>query len=259
MTQIELTEPSENLSEDAISSISHVVQTMDFTALVAATTELIASRDFSVFKIGAALAAVQDSGGWQDTHAKFHDFMAEEFDLDKRVGYYYIKIYDGVLASNLEWSDVAHLGWTKLRILASVFLKNIGVPADWVEKADPLTCAQLSVLVKEALLKAEGKEAPENEGGEVAETVHSMTFKLHNDQKEIVDLAIEAALLETGSEFNSVALDGICQLYLASQNDQTVVAVTGEMASEYLKNLGLADAMELLGVLYPEADITVAI
>jgi len=81
---------------------------------------LIESVDFSYFKLGGVLSAIQDNDWWVDEAGSFKEFIPERFGLHYRKAMYLIKIYDGLVEADIPWAKVSGLGWTKLKELADI-------------------------------------------------------------------------------------------------------------------------------------------
>ena len=162
---------------------------------------LIESVDFSYFKLGGVLSAIQDNGWWEDHADSFKEFIPETFGLHYRKAMYLIKIYDGLVEADIPWSKVSGLGWTKLKELADILTEeNVD---EWVEKANNMSVLQLIAAVKafkSGELSTDGTTDPDTSG------VSTITFKVHPDQKETIKQAVDQALEESDTEFKGVAL-----------------------------------------------------
>jgi hypothetical protein len=98
------------------------------------------------------------------------------------------------------WSAFGGIGWTKVVMLLDVVTKdNVG---QWVAKAKEINNGSLKALVD----AAKQKSAP----------VNTKTFKLHEDQKQLVDDALAKMKEESGTESDAVALEYIIQNYMGA-------------------------------------------
>lgn len=209
---------------------------------------LIESVDFSYFKLGGILSAIQDNDWWIDEASSFKEFIPEQFGLHYRKAMYLIKIYDGLVEAEIPWSKVSGLGWTKLKELADILTQaNVD---EWVEKAHNLSVLQLIAAVKAfntGGLLTDGTIDPDTSG------VATITFKVHPDQKETIKQAIEQALEESDTEFKGVALEAICLNYLAGGSTKVPKSLSLSGTMEKYTVEQVLDAFE---VVFPEVPLT---
>ena len=247
---------AQEVTKDEVKEIDLIVETV--SEIEAMTKDeafeivpsLIESVDFSYFKLGGVLSAIQDNEWWVGHGASFKEFIPEKFGLHWRKGYYLIKIYDGLVEADISWSKVSGLGWTKLKELADILTQeNVD---EWVAKANNMSVLQLIVAVKafkanDKGLSTEGTTEPDSSG------VSTITFTVHPDQKETIKQAIEQALEETDSDFKGVALEAICLNFLAGGSTKSAkpLSLAGTM-EKYTAEQAL-DAFE---VCFPEWDVT---
>lgn len=234
---------------------------------------LIESNSAWEFEIGAYLAAIQ-AKAWFGEHDSLRKFIENETPLHYRKAMNLIEIYTGLVESGVEWSQVGHIGWTKVLLLIPVV--NPDNVEAWVNKAESVSYNQLAADVQ-AYLDAQnaGTEAPDPAGP--SETVvSSVTFKLHKDQKETVDLALEKAMKAGNTDVKAVALDYIATEFLAGPGKKAApkaADITAESAAKTIevkdflvalrklageaKAMSIADAvMDAYGEVFPEVDIT---
>lgn len=259
---------SEEVTLDPIVEVTNSVAAMTEGQLIPYIEQSLSNKDQQIFNIGAALSALQASNSWSDQYKTFPEFVLDKFGLQKRSAYYHLNIYDGIVESGLTWDQVSSLGWTKLKILSAVFMKSIGKPSTWVSKAKKMTCSELIEAVRIAVLKAQGGDVAEGE--DVAQTVSTLSFKLHPDQKQTIENALTLAKDMTGTEFDSVALDGVCQAFLAGDaqkvapvEPEKVVTVEADLNVEtvgsYLKGLGIQQVHDMLESIWPECEFDIAV
>lgn len=198
---------------DLIASTAQEIENVkDAQTAVQCVHDLQAQQGFSNFKLGGYLSLIQTKA-WFGDHPTFKAFIESETDLDYRKAMYLISIYNGLVEADIAWEKVAVLGWTKLKELVGVLNKdNVD---DWVEKAKSSTVLQLM-----ADIQAHKKSANESNGGTDSEPaadsiVSTLTFKVHEDQKETVNAAIEKAMKATGTDSKTVAMEHIALDYLA--------------------------------------------
>lgn len=227
---------------------------------------------YSYYALGGLLVLVQDNGWWKSdksNYETFKDYVEEEHGISRRKAFYFMKIYTRLTAAEVPLDDVLAIGWTKLKEIADILNKeNVD---KWVELALKHTTMQLRELVKNHLagsLPTSGVE-PVSEG----DGLSKMTFTLHADQKETVELAIEQAKAESDSTFAGVALEGICMAYLSGAHTMTtklkskdeevqpVAPETGHVDElEYLiSQKGLMGTLELVEQIFEGTEIQVTL
>lgn len=200
------------------------------------------------FRLGGLLKLIQQEQ-WFDGFPTFDAFVLERFGFAVRKAHYLIQIYTNLVDKQIPWEKVVGMGWTKLKDLAPILtLDNLD---DWVEKASKCTVVELQALIKAATNPGEG------EATSTKTTSDSVTlkFKLHNDQNEVVQSALAKAKGELSTEFDNVALSGICTGFLANASG---VAPAGEVdLVELFKSAGFEKVLGAFEQAFPLIDLTV--
>lgn len=209
---------------------------------------LIESVDFSYFKLGGILSAIQENDWWVDEADSFKNFIPERFGLHYRKAMYLIKIYDGLVEADIPWVKVSGLGWTKLKELADILTQeNVD---EWVAKANNLSVLQLIAAVKafkSGELSTDGTTQADTSG------VTTITFKVHPDQKETITQAVEQAIEDSDTEYKAVALEAICLNYLSGGSTKTSKALSLVGTMEKYSAEQVLDAFE---VVFPTVTLT---
>lgn len=199
------------------------------------------------FKLGGLLRLIQQEQ-WFDGFPTFDTFVLERFGFAVRKAHYLIQIYTNLVDKQIPWEKVVGMGWTKLKDLAPILtLENL---EEWVEKASKCTVVELQALIKAAT-------NPSGEATSTKTTSDSVTvkFKLHNDQNEVVQSALAKAKGELTTEFDNVALAGICTGFLANASG---VAPAGEVdLVELFKSAGFEKVLGAFEQAFPLIDLTV--
>jgi hypothetical protein len=164
---------------------------------------------FDRFKLGGAIEVARVL--FAKSHSEFADYKnfreyVENHGLCYSNAMRYGTIYRKLVDLDIPWSAFEAIGWTKVLILLDVVTKD-NIKA-WVAKAKEMNFHSLEALVKAE--KQMGKAGIEQK----PKAITTKTFKLHQDQKEIVEDALAKAREETGSVFETVNLEAICQSYL---------------------------------------------
>lgn len=245
---------AKQMTKEAVQETDLIVETvaeienMTKEAAFLIVPSLIESVDFSYFKLGGVLSAIQDNCWWEDDADTFKDFIPERFGLHYRKAMYLIKIYDGLVEADIPWHKVSGLGWTKLKELADILTQeNVD---EWVAKAESLSVLQLIAAVKafkSGELSTDGTTDPDSSG------VSTITFKVHPDQKETIKQAVDQALEDSDTVFKGVALEAICLNFLAggSTKASKPMSLVGTMEKYSVEQV--LDAFE---VVFPNTNIT---
>lgn len=207
------------------------------------------SVDFSYFKLGGVLSAIQENDWWVGEAANFRSFIEETFGLHYRKATYLIKIYNGLVEAEIPWHKVSGLGWTKLKELADILTQeNVD---EWVEKATNMTTLNLTAAVKafkKGELSTDGTTDPDSSG------ISTLTFQVHPDQKETIKEAVEQAMEDSNTEYKGVALEAICMNFLAGGSTKPApkpLSLQGTM-----EKYSWTQVLEAFEAIWPEVNIT---
>ena len=142
-----------------------------------------------------------------EEYKSFRDYIEAAHGIRYHKAMHAAQIYRKLLDLNLPWSELKSIGWTKVRLLLDVVTKeNI---KQWIANAKAMNYHSLKALVE-----AE-KHYGEADTGQVPKTITTKTFKLHVDQKELVDDVLLKVSEVTGSHVDSVNLEAVFQSYLS--------------------------------------------
>ena len=119
-----------------------------------------------------------------------------------------VQIYNAIVESGVAWAQVQDIGWTKLRAIARVLDKKNA--HHWIGVASNHSKKEIIERVKQHLPASGGAVV----GGSTATRVRS--FKLHDDQAESVNAAIEKMKKSSNTTDDSAALAAICLDYVGS-------------------------------------------
>lgn len=198
------TKATGNLIHDVAVDIENLTKTKALNQ----AEKLAEDIEANYFRLGGVLKLIL-SQQWYEGFASFDAFVLEKFGFQVRKAHYLIQIYTQLVDKQIPWEKVAALGWTKLKDLAPVLtLENLD---EWIAKASPCTVMELQAMIKASL-------NPGTDGASSTTTSDSVVlkFKLHNEQAEAVQSALAKAKGELTTDFDNVALAGICTGYLAN-------------------------------------------
>jgi hypothetical protein len=205
----------EKQPEDLLVSLVQEVGKLTALEAIAAIPALLESADENYFRLGGHLSVIQSEKFYTAAgYETFRTFVEAEFGLAYRKAMYWIQIYDKLIESGVPWAKVKTVGWTKLKDLALIL--TVENADEWVERALSSTVLQLQAAIasaKAGTLPNSGitPEGPKSE-------VTTFTVKVHTDQKLTIKEAIQKARVEANTEYDGVALEGICQNYLSGGN-----------------------------------------
>ena len=246
---IELTKQTPIAEPDLLFTVAQQIESLkdDKEAVYKQIGDVTNNKSFDDFKLGGLLAMAQDAKWFKaDGYDNFKDFLAEVFPLiDYRKARYVIAMYLALVASEVEWDQVKDIGWTKLSRIAQVMDKDNA--EGWINKARESTTVELLELIKIA------KQTGDGEAPTPSEPIVKKNFALHEDQNEVVEDALSKAKAESDTEFDSVALDAICQNYLSGET-----VGPPQTLKQVMEEAGHMAVLEAFEVLWPSIDLHVS-
>ena len=143
---------------------------------------------------------------WFDPFASLDEWVESKTAMKRSKARALIQIYNAIVNSGVAWAQVQDIGWTKLRAIARVLDEESA--HHWISVALNHSKKEIIELVKQHLTASGGAA----ESGSTAARVRS--FKLHKDQDENVNAAIEKMKKLSKTTDNSAALAAICLDYV---------------------------------------------
>jgi len=253
--------PVAKVEPDLIAKSATVIEKLTKDKAFAMVTQLLDDSDFNLFKVGGALAVIQDNGWYNDEgFSSLKEFVESRYDMEYRKAMYWIAIYKALVESGVPWTSVKGLGWSKLRLIASVLtLENVD---EYVELAKDMTQRQLAEYVKsqkkgslDSNKTDDDSEPTTQQAVADAKKVTTMTFKVHEDQKEIIREAIDTAKNDADTEFDTVALEAICMSYISGNGG----AQLKQPLEAAMKKAGYAGVFDVFETLWPDIELSVTI
>lgn len=231
---------------DLIATTVHEIESLTQPKALKMVPELEDSNSYNDFKLGGVLMAIQDNGWWEGADS-FRQFLKDSFGIDPTKAYALIKTYNALVESNVPWDAVKGVRWTKLDIISPVLdEENV---EEWVQRAAELSSIQLREYVKSYLKSQEegGEEA--SEPPEAATQVSTLTYKVHDDQKETIKNAVEKSKDDNDTEFDAVGLEFIALQFLEGGLGK---AKPQKAMKTQMKTAGFDKAVQTLADLFPE-------
>jgi hypothetical protein len=228
-----------------IADVAAEVETLTKTKALNLAASLSENIESNYFKLGGVLKVISDNG-WYEGYDSFDSFVGERFGFASRKAKYLMQIYVDLVSKQIPWEKVAHLGWTKLKDLSPIITtENLD---EWVKKAEALTVLELQALIKG------GGEGGTSTTDKTTDDIVVLKYKFKQDQAETVQHALAKAKGEVGTEFDTVALENICSLYLSGN----MGTITSSMDAEsVVKSLGWEQTLVIFDKLFPQINLTV--
>lgn len=246
MTTVTPAATGEIVEPDALTDMIHEIENLKEKEARKLAVELNNEAEFTFFKLGGVLSVIQ-ANNWFEPYASFREYVAQEHGLMYRKAMYLIGIYNDMAAQSIPWESIQHVGWTKMSIMSSVLTpENVD---EWVKLASENNAPTLAEMVRNA--KMEGGSAGALSNGASSEVVTTKSFKLHADQKETVESALEKAKEDSKTDVDSVAFEYICLDFLGSKKSKPVPLHL------QLKKVGIEEALAALTKAFPDTDFSV--
>ena len=194
---------------DVLQTTAHDIENIkDAKTAEAMVREFMEDTEFTYFKLGGVLCVI-DTKEWFGAQGNFRDYVEVTLGIGYRKARYLMSIYTALLDADIPWDKIKDLGWTKTMVLIEILTQeNVD---EWIAKAKTMTVLQLQEEVKAAKKALAGTSGEPEE----ASSVSTKTFKLHKDQRETLDAALDKAKGASGTEHDPVALEYICLEYIA--------------------------------------------
>ena len=233
-----------------IHDIAVEIENLTKTKALNQAEKLAEDIEANYFKLGGVLKLIL-SQQWYEGFPSFDEFVLEKFGFQLRKAQYLIRIYTELVDKQIPWEKVSSLGWTKLKDLAPILtLENLD---EWVKKAaDPVTVKELQAMIKASQSNGDAS----TESSKTTSDTVVLKFKLHNEQAESINTALAKAKGELATDYDNVALSGICTGYLANASGVSA-APAGEVdLKELFLSLGYEKVLEAFDAAFPLIDLT---
>jgi len=230
-------------TDDFIVATAHQIENLSEADAKKMVAELNELSEVNFFRLGGVISVIQ-ANGWFAPFGSLKEFIEGEHGINYRRAMYWVTIYNGLIASEVPWSKVSDIGWTKLKEIVPVLtLKNLD---KMVKLAKANTVLQLNAIVKGMTDAANKGDAGGGEDDGEAQEVSTMTFKVHADQKATVKAAIAKAKDMAKTTVDTVALEFICLDFNGG----------ADSVAKILAKLTLEQALEAFSEAFPNASLT---
>ena len=153
----------------------------------------IADREYA---LGELLYRV-DRNLWYNESESFRAFVEQNLRFSYRKARYLIAMYEGLANAGVDWEDVKHIGWTKLKEVAPLLTPETA--AYWIKTAEKCIFSDLVVKVK----------AAKGVGTGITPT-RKLDTEFQLDQYDNIKACVEKAKILVSTKFDSVALEYLC-------------------------------------------------
>ena len=141
-------------------------------------------------------------------YSNFKAYCEEELGWKYRRAMYFVAIAETVEKLEIDWDDIEGIGWTKMRTLLPI-LQQEGQAGDWLDIAKQYSVKDLQEMVGDAKL-----------GSDIGFTgdpdVATLTFRLTQEQFDIVQEALGKAKKVIDNDSNNLALEQMAYEYFMS-------------------------------------------
>jgi len=236
--------------DDLLVSMVQEISKMSAAEAIEAVPSLMNGADENYFRLGGVLSVISANKYYEaEGYPNFKEFVEARYGLQYRKAMYWVQIYDKLIESGVHWDVVKDVGWTKLKDLAAVLTPENA--EEWVKKAIGSTVLQLQEAIAKAKLGtlANSGITPVEDGDK--SKVTTITYKVHADQKTVIEEAVEKAKIEANTDFGGVALEAICMNYLSGGNVGKPPAL-----ATVLKKYSPEDALTALEEAFPAFEVT---
>jgi len=242
------------IGEDYLAYLDQKSNSMTSEEAFKLVPQLLNRVDQTYFELGGVLARIQSESWYADKgYENFRSYVESEGGMQYRKAMYLVSIYANLTQSGVSWSSVSSLGWTILKDLAQYLTpENVD---EWVEAVKNMT-----VLEAQAYINAKTSNTGAGNNSDAATDAAStalttVSFKVHQDQKITIKDAVAKNKKESGTEFDSVALENICLDYLAGPAPKTQKAAKPLTLVEMLGNAGVESAIDAFNTAFAEAKL----
>jgi len=226
--------------DDTLSDLVQGVENLNEKDAKHLASQLVTEGDVTFIRLGGVLSLIQVNS-WYEPYGSFKEYVEKEHGLNYRKASYWVSIYNCLSDAKIPWRKVQHIGWSKLKEIASV-LTNDNLD-EWLKIAETQNTLTLIETVKKSKSKPESHL---DDKMKEAKTLTTKTFKLHADQRETIEQALSQVKEQTHTEYDAVALELICADYMSSPT-----------LAKKLQSLGLEAALAQVEKAFPQANITV--
>lgn len=246
---------TKNVEQDDLIEVTvHEIENLNAKTALPEADKLLGAAEFNYFKLGGVLVVIQENGWWEEQgFENFKEFIEQRINIPYRKGMYLINIYQCLVDAGIKWQSVKDVGWTKLKEIAPLLTaENVD---EWVQRAMDMSTLELIEYVRE--YKKGPTTSDDGEEEEIkASKVSTLTFKLHEDQRETIRTALDKSQGENNTEYDAVALENICMQYLEGGLGKKT-APKQKSLKEQMKGSSVEEVLGFFEELWPDIELSV--
>lgn len=257
------------LPPDPVSKAIHQIENLSADDARKKADELMDGTEFSTFQLGGVFSQVNHKKYFAEYGFNgFKGWVETTYGIQYRKAMYLVQIYDAVRDHDINWDQIKHLGWTKLKTLLnpnSNLITAENLP-EWVKKAENMTVLQLESAVKSSKGTSAGEQASEQD----MNATTKITFAAHADQKETIRSALEKAKELSGTSSDTVALEMIATEFLGKPAQavqsiapgvvaSSVTQIVNKVEPEAFKQVGYMAVLEAFEQAFPDIELSVTL
>ena len=237
------------------------IEALDQESALQMAKDLLSVEGENDFRLGGVLAVIFENKWYlvegESKTGKWAEYIEREFGFTRRKADYLKAMYLAIVEAGITEKDVIAVGWSKLRRIATYLdadnAKTIIAAIKKMSEAEVVEYAKT--------LKEKGADlATSKSAADESQPISTMSFRVHDDQKETIVAAIEKAKEVGETEHKAVALEYICLDFLAGgKKKSTKTKVVTKTLRELMEEAGYEKVLEEFGSVWPEIDITVGI
>ncbi len=237
--------------EDYIAVVVKEIEGLKVEEVLNTARELADVAERDNFKLGGLLDRIHDEELYKSAgYEQFEDYVFDTFGFRRSKGLHLIQIYNVLVELEIPWEQARDVQWCKLRLLAKAGVMSKKNCEKWLEVARTKSVTELADLIRRVLEKKNGSDSPSET--QTSET-KTMSFKVHEDQIENIEDALEKAMEQSNTKAKAVGLYYVCTSFL---HGGKVVVKKQSGLVESLRDLGPDDAVKTLAKALPEYHIT---
>jgi len=137
-------------------------------------------------------------------YESFQDFVQAELGLKYRSAMYRVQVGDSLIQHNLQPEDLAQIGWTKFEKVSSMISKDMkrkDIQA-LLKKAKGMTVRELADFVE-----------TKTQDTKVTRTKTTLSFRLTNEQADVVNEALKKGMEMAATDNQSVGLEYVALIF----------------------------------------------
>jgi hypothetical protein len=245
------------VEEDVILSTAKTIEQMSVEELLECAPKSHTKIQEEQFFLGGLITKIHEDEAWKEAGAEsFDTYIEQVIGMGKRKARYLKDIYTDLVNSGVKWAQVESLGWTKVAEISHLLTPK--TVKKWVATAQDMTVIQLKEYLK--TMSSSGGDTKTK----VVSDITTMTFKVHPDQKELITSTLDTIKKKSETEFDTVALQYMCEQWAEAANGSKVEASDGPVLPtteqewvELYKSEGAMAVLSIFEKAFPSVTLTV--